>query len=714
MRFRGFWTGILTPAAIFVAFSAGRAHGAPTRPGSVHEQAGVSLVEVPVTVVDHDGKPVRGLTAADFEVHDEGKLVPIQGVDMTEFSTVRPGQSVHERATVTAAARRRFLLLFDLSFSTPSRITRIREAARKFVLDQMGPEDLGAVATYSVDHGLNLVVTFTPDRPQLAAAVQTLGFSALTEKSPDPLQLTELLSVPLEWTQTGGPQPGAGSGKFAGDIQDQNRQAANAAKRSDDSYRRGRVTQLLQQFGLLARALDSVEGRKQVIYFSQGFDMRLMQGNSADVAATQEQNENAAHGQYWNVDSQTRFGNTGLQTSLNDVLDLFKRSDCIVHTVDLAGLMAGNDEASDPSGGNGQAALFAIADGTGGELFKNANDFSGQLDKLLEEESVVYVLTFSPTLTGHPDQFHPLKVKVKRSGVRLSARAGYYEPKAFNATSSVEKSLSAADVITSEIPISDISTVVLAQTFAGKSGPETTVQVRVAGADLLARAKSGKLPIEIYSYAFDSAGKIADFSTEKATLDLAQVKGKLESGGLRWFAQMNLPPGTYRLRSLVRDSETGAMGFTGEDLVVPDFSQKKPYLVAPLAVGSVDGLVMRARSAQGSEAASFPYMVGSDPFLPETKPAVAKDQELKICVYTYGFGDASQVRLGGQLLDAEGKPLGTAAISLLGHSAPDELGRSTYRLAFMPAGIAAGHYQLRVVAQGGDAARQAALPIEVR
>jgi hypothetical protein len=278
----------------------------------------------------------------------------------------------------------------------------------------------------------------------------------------------------------------------------------------------------------------------------------------------------------------------------------------------------------------------------------------------------------------------------------------------------VEKSLSAADVIASEIPVSEISTTVLAQTFAGKTGPETTVQVRVPGADLVDKGRSGKLPIEIYSYAFDSAGKVADFSTERATLDLTQVKSKLESGGLRWFAQMKLPPGTYRLRSLVRNSETGAMGFAGEDLVVPDFSQKKPYLVAPLAVGNVDGLVMRARSARGTEAEAFPYMVGSDPFLPDTDPSVTKDKELKICVYTYGFGDASQLRLGGQLLDAGGKPLGTAAISLLGHSAPDELGRSTYLLAFKPAGLAAGKYQLRVVAQEGEAARQAALPIEVR
>ena len=709
MTFRRALIDTLFAGLILSAFAPGAA-GASVKPGSVQEQAGVSLVEVPVTVIDRDGKPVRGLTAADFEVRDDGKDVAIQAVDTTEFSTVRQGPTVHETATVTAAARRRFLLLFDLSFSTPARVVRIRDAAQKFVRNQMGPDDLGAVATYSVEHGVKLVVTFTSDREQLAAAVRTLGLGNEVETIPDPLRFT---IVNIDITPSG-QQIAGGSGGNKVDVESELRQTAAVAKRNDDAYRRGRVTQLLQSFGTLAKALDSVEGRKQVIYFSQGFDMRLLQGNAQDTQASQEQSEAAARGVVWGVDSQQRFGDTGLQSGLNDLLELFKRSDCVIHAVDLSGISAAQDQGTDPSGGGGKAALFAIADGTGGQLFENANDFSGQLDRLLEEESVVYVLTFAPKLTGHPDRFHPLKVRVKRSGVRLSARAGYYEPKPFNATSMVEKGLTAADVIASEIPTTAISSAVLAQTFAGKNGPETTVQVRLPAADLIAQGKSGKLPVEIYSYAFDSAGKVADFATESAVLDLAQVKSKLESGGLRWFAQMKLVPGTYRLRSLVRNSETGAMGFSAQDLVVPDFSQKKPYLVAPLAVGSIDGLVLRARSARGGVAASFPYMVGSDPFLPETSPAVGKDQELKICVYTYGFGEADRLRLGGQLLDGEGKPMGTANISLLGRSAPDELGRSTYLLGFKPAGLAPGKYQLRVVAQNDEAARQGTIPIEVR
>jgi VWFA-related protein len=705
------------PVSLALALAAAAAFGgAPADQPVVREQAAVSLVEVPVTVLDHDGKPVKGLTAADFDVRDDGKEVPIQAVDVTEFVSGVPAPGVHQTVRVSAAARRRFLLLFDLSFSTPSRVSRVRDAARKFVGSQMGPDDLAAVATYSIEHGLNLVVTFTSDRSQLAAAVQTLGFVNNSEKSPDPLNLTELLNIPFEFVAAGGPgTANAGKGKSDDLIAEGNRQTAAAARRGDAEYRKGRVRQLFEGLGMVARALDSVEGRKHVIYFSQGFDMRLLQGNAQDSAEAQEANENAAHGQIWNIDSQARFGNSGLQSAMNDMLDLFKRSDCVVHAVDLTGLAAAGD-TSDPSGGSGQAALYSIAEGTGGELFKNANDFSAELDKLLEEQSLVYVLTFSPRLTGKPDRYHAIKVRVKRSGASVSSRAGYFEPRPFQATSGVEKKLTAADVIASEIPVHGLATSLLAQAFAGKDSAFVSVEISVPSADLRAPSKTGKIPLEIYGYAFDGEGRIADFSTQTAVLDLASVRERIEAGGLRYFAQFKLAPGPYRLRALVRNGDTGAMGFAAEDIVVPDFAQKKPYLVPPLAVSTANGLVLRGKSAHSGEALEFPYMIGEDPFLPDAHPAVARNGELRLAIYTYSLGDPSKLRMGGKLLDSSGKPLGDANLSLLGRSSLDETGRSTYLVAFKPGDVTPGSYMLRVIVNdpGSGAARQATTRIEVR
>src|SRR6185436_10323644 len=71
----------------------------------------VSLVSVPVFITDKGGKGMPGLTAADFELFEDGQRVPIvsfQYVDTTDGDQ-------QELIRQAPAARRRFLFLFDLS-----------------------------------------------------------------------------------------------------------------------------------------------------------------------------------------------------------------------------------------------------------------------------------------------------------------------------------------------------------------------------------------------------------------------------------------------------------------------------------------------------------------------------------------------------------------------------------------------------------------------
>src|ERR1041385_7539172 len=110
----------------------------------VRETVNVNVIEVPVTVVDGSGNPVRGLTRENFELYDQGKKRDITSFDKIDFGTT---EAVNAISPLNPAARRTFLLLFDLGYSSPNSLQRAQDAARRFVKDNVKPRDLVGVGT---------------------------------------------------------------------------------------------------------------------------------------------------------------------------------------------------------------------------------------------------------------------------------------------------------------------------------------------------------------------------------------------------------------------------------------------------------------------------------------------------------------------------------------------------------------------------------------
>src|SRR5438270_4050244 len=111
--------------------------GTSAASAQVKETIDVHLVEVPVTVVDRSGNPVRGLTAANFELFDQGTKRVIGNFDAIDFDS----EAIRSASPLNPSARRNFILLFDLSFSSPVGRKKAQEAARNFIAKGMGRRD---------------------------------------------------------------------------------------------------------------------------------------------------------------------------------------------------------------------------------------------------------------------------------------------------------------------------------------------------------------------------------------------------------------------------------------------------------------------------------------------------------------------------------------------------------------------------------------------
>lgn len=566
----------------------------------VKESITVNLVEVPVTVVDRNGNPVRGLTAANFEVLDNGTKRDVTSFDAIDFAKPEMARGT---SPLNPAARRTFLIVFDLSFAKPQTVERAKDAARRFISRTLQRRDLAAIATVDADKGFRVLTSFTTDRNLLmAAAANPQSF-----KGSDPLQIAAVGANEISTPQMAGmsnSSPGRGEDNYAYDMQRQQQQL-------DLEYRRNRIEKQLGALEALARTLRNIPGRKQLVLLSEGFDPSVIRGRDArNTTDAQTEMEEVLHGNIWRVNADERYGSASGMWSLDRMAKAFRGSDVVLNAIDIRGVRLQNDVQTGATI-NSNDALYLLAQPTGGMVIDNSNDLTLQFDRMMHSQEVVYVLAFQAP-TKHPGQFHDLKVKlVDVPGARALHRAGYFETGGENA---VEKTLSTAQIVINDLAQNDVPVSAIAAAFPG-GGAKSMVPVvlEIDGAGLMKDDRRSNAAVEIYVYAFDEDGDVRDTLFQKMTLDLRKLGDKLRAGGVKYYGTLSLPPGKYAVRSLVRVTDTDRKGFARTDLVVP--AANDVALLPPLFP---DLDVNRWIVVRGTEhdKGTFPFTISSEPFLP--------------------------------------------------------------------------------------------------
>ena len=543
------------------------------------------LVEVPVEVLQ-GGRPVAGLKAADFEVYDNGRRQQILGVDAVDRRLARYDRDL------PVVARRHFLLLFDLSFTSPEAVERAREAALRAVEEQLDPSDLVGVATFRLEEGVRLLLGFSPDRSQVRVALDGLEKRVALDLRPDPLHLylgQAAASTPADAGATSPLRPDSPDAREAAYAHLQHlidRESANRSRRD--------VAVLSQSLVSLARLLRGAAGRKHLLFFSQGFDGRLLLGNNND-------NERDAldralrQGELAKVDSDALFGSRATLELLARLTEEMRRSDCSLHTVDTSPL----------GQSRGKDGLFLLARDTGAVFFENFNHLGQAFAELLERTQLTYVITYRPDDLAGDGSYRKLKVKLAErpaattAAVKLSYRPGYYDDEVASFAQEERRLLLADRLLDRRSgPIrTRVHALPTGELVRGKRFVPVVVEVsgdsflggrRAAGQD---GSRKLMLDAQVFVYALNEDGGIADFFSQAIPFDLARHGPALERRGFKLFAPLLLPTGRYTLRALVRNAELGHLGVASKQLQV---AKKAPALRVPAALVDPEWLLVRA------------------------------------------------------------------------------------------------------------------------
>ncbi|MDQ4121068.1 MAG: VWA domain-containing protein [Acidobacteriota bacterium] len=543
-----------------------------------------TLIQVDAVVTGKDGKPVRDLTAADFEIYENNVKQEITNFSFISVSpektetNEKPAKNSANAATAPPVPSGRMrpeqirrtiaLVVDDLGLSFES-TAHVRQALKKFVDEQVQPGDL--VAIIRTGGGVGALQSFTSDKRQLYAAIEK-----------------------VRWNPTGR----AGVGAFAPIEAPPGEQIANQTGSEEEAERAREQRQSAQDFdnfrtdffavgtlgalNFIVKGMSELPGRKSIVLMSDGF--RIF---NRDVDG--------------NPDASQR-----ILQSLRRLTDLANRAAVVINTVDARGLQTLGLTAADNVGGlsaeqleqrlsdrrnelfDTQEGLNYLAQQTGGRAFRNSNDIKSAIEKSLDDQNGYYLLGYQPddaTFDPARLRFNKLTVKVKRPGLNVRHRSGFLsiadkDEELRPTTLTPQQQIFSA--LTSPFGASGIGlrlNTIFGNEAAAGSFIRSLVHVNAKDLKFMDEPNGVKKAVfDIVAYTFGDNGVPVDSVAKNYTMTVNSGERfqRLQEKGFVYY--INVPikkPGAYQLRVALRDAQSEKVGAANQFVEAPNLKKNR-------------------------------------------------------------------------------------------------------------------------------------------
>jgi hypothetical protein len=214
-----------------------------------------------------------------------------------------------------------------------------------------------------------------------------------------------------------------------------------------------------------------------------------------------------------------------------------------------------------------------MADETGGLIVRNTNDLSGWLNRISTESRSYYLLGYHPAVAKGAG-FRKIEVKVKRAGVHVRARKGYYSPgpeaKDVQTPGSASGTVAGGFVPRDEVPLR-LATYILEPGAEQKTRVVAVTEINVSGLAFAEREGQQIAQLDVRLEAIPRDGGKAQgrrLSIETKEPGAAETPPTGFWRPLR--VDLALPPGVYQVRATVTDLASGKAGAASQRIVVPD------------------------------------------------------------------------------------------------------------------------------------------------
>ncbi len=522
-----------------------------------------NLVQVDA-VVTRDGRQVTDLQPEEFEISEDDKPQTITNFSyISNVPSPPAGAAVSPRAKQTDknappippavarpqdARRTVALVVDDLGMSFQS-VSEARKQARKFVSEQLQPNDLVAIIHTSGEVGA--LQQFTTDRSMLYSAIDRLRWYPCSRAGLHVFAPVGTPAVPVD-------APCGGSRNLMG---------------------------TLQVLKFIVEGMRELPGRKSLVLMSDYLPIETQEPGTAALTPG---------------DGDLADVRTNYTAQLKKVAELAIRASVVIYAVDSRGLAYTGMTAADDFHGFlaptatareitntinstlsrrsmamviGREGSDLIARQTGGFLVRNSNDFG--LKRIAEDQNGYYLLAYRPTEQTFNRQFHHIKVTVKRKGLTVRTRNGFLGVGNLEAPQPLSTAGLLTKTLRSPFGANEI-TVRLTTIFTNfENGSLLRSLLYIDPRDLAFADEAGGGHVATFDLGivlFGENGRLVDQQVRQVTLRLS--KDTYENalhGGLVYTVDTPLKQaGAFQFRIALRDQASERIGSAGQFIQVPN------------------------------------------------------------------------------------------------------------------------------------------------
>ncbi len=527
--------------------------------------ARAELVLIPTLVTDKSGNHITGLKKEDFTVLENGaeqKIATFEEIASGPHRYSRPKNPNEFSNSIAGPAsnRRVTLLVLDLLNTRFADQAYARQDLLKYLtlsVDQREP-----TALYTLTRsGIHVIHEFTTDPRVLVAALHKVKGDAY--KMVDSPEDVEAL--------TGSASPDGSAGVDPGSVQTEAQRLQTMMEDAELNFQsfqqRLAITYTLQAMQQVAQALSGFPGRKSLIWASGGFPFSVSDNTMQLAPAGRD--------------------------SLTDVLPMYEHTwqllnnaQIALYPVDVKGLQSvGMPSAavSNPGRNYGrnmtwrnldtQATLQTFASMTGGRAYYNSNDLVKGFRNAVDDSAQYYILGYYLDRSKTKSGWRKLAVKVKRDHVDIRARSGFFVT---NATTDPENSRNSDVSSALQSPLDFTSLALVARWNKVEPAPEpgkkrVNFEMHLAADPaLIDDADNNHIVLEFLAMAKTPEGKPIDhLAGQKVDAHLTAEKlAAVRRIGLAYNGALDLAPGEYTVRFVVRDGLRGRIGSVAAPLKV--------------------------------------------------------------------------------------------------------------------------------------------------